>query len=249
MYTLYTICAGRGAQWTYSHRTAELADVMITARALLDGVGPTIGVQILREGNGSSGIKMAAVEQVRESWPDVIARVARSVVGIKVGEKIVGAGVSVASGILTAHHVVGNVATTITVVDHLGVAHVVDVLMKEESKDLVLLQGINAMDVLLPGDAASLRWGETVGVFGAPRGYSHSYTEGVVSHPKRKITMPLGYEIEVFQLDASVHPGNSGGPVFDRQGKLLGMSIATYGDNENLAFAIPVNVLQAFGDF
>jgi S1-C subfamily serine protease len=76
-------------------------------------------------------------------------------------------------------------------------------------------------------------------VIGNPLGLEHTLTNGIIS--ARRI-----YEGERFiQMSAPISPGNSGGPVFDRHGRVIGVSVAHLIGGQNLNFAVPVSQLQA----
>lgn len=81
--------------------------------------------------------------------------------------------------------------------------------------------------------------GETVVVMGAPRGYDHSVSAGIVSHPHRTTIDPARHENEFIQVDAPINGGNSGGPVFNLNGELIGIATWTW-DGDGLGFVTPV---------
>lgn len=86
------------------------------------------------------------------------------------------------------------------------------------------------------GDALDLRTGDRVVFIGAPEGLDFTVHEGIVSHAMRSI-LGVGY----LQIDASVNPGNSGGPLFDPQGRVVGIVSAKVMGSEGLGFALPIN--------
>ncbi|HET8757538.1 MAG TPA: trypsin-like peptidase domain-containing protein [Solirubrobacteraceae bacterium] len=95
------------------------------------------------------------------------------------------------------------------------------------------------------GDSADVEVGDPVLAIGNPFGLEDTITSGIVSARHRIITAPNGYAIDdVIQTDAAVNPGNSGGPLVDADGKVVGVNsqIATGGQTNafaGIAFAIP----------
>jgi len=81
--------------------------------------------------------------------------------------------------------------------------------------------------------------GDHVGLIGAPKGYTDSYTQGVVSHPRRAGD-PLTAVIDCFQFDAPANPGNSGGPCINEAGEVIGVDCSKWVavDTEGLAWAV-----------
>lgn len=110
----------------------------------------------------------------------------------------------------------------------------------EESPKLVALE---------LGDSSKTRVGDPVIAIGNPFGYSRTVTTGIVSALQRQITAPNGFSIDdVIQTDASVNPGNSGGPLIDARGEVVGVNsqIATGGTRGSvgIGFAVPVNTVK-----
>jgi|YNPMSStandDraft_2_1061718.scaffolds.fasta_scaffold00012_44 S1-C subfamily serine protease len=79
--------------------------------------------------------------------------------------------------------------------------------------------------------------GEEVIACGSPYGLEHTFTRGIISNKSRKI-LPL---VSSYQSDAALNPGNSGGPVIDKNFKLIGISFAGIQNAQNLNFIIPVS--------
>lgn len=88
------------------------------------------------------------------------------------------------------------------------------------------------------GDAMDLRTGDRVVFIGTPEGLDFTVHEGIVSHSIRSV-LGLGY----LQIDANVNSGNSGGPLLDPQGRIVGIVSAKVTDADGLGFALPVNYL------
>ena len=93
------------------------------------------------------------------------------------------------------------------------------------------------------GDARQLEVGDPVLAIGAPYGLEQSATQGIVSAKGR--SLPGDAVVPFIQTDAAVNPGNSGGPLFDGSGAVVGINAQIYsrsGGFQGLSFAIPINV-------
>ncbi len=115
--------------------------------------------------------------------------------------------------------------------------------------DVALLK-IESFAPLTPvefADSPSASVGQRVFAVGTPVGLKRTFTSGILSNVRRT---DLATETVVFQTDAAINRGNSGGPLFDREGRVLGVNTyATRGQN-NLGFTIPIHVaLDMVEDF
>ena len=93
------------------------------------------------------------------------------------------------------------------------------------------------------GDPAKLRPGEWVAAIGSPFGFERSVTAGIVSAVNR--TLPEESFVPFIQTDVAVNPGNSGGPLFNLQGEVVGVNSMIYSDTGSymgVSFAIPIDV-------
>ena len=93
------------------------------------------------------------------------------------------------------------------------------------------------------GDPKALRVGDPVLAIGAPFGFEQTATQGIVSAKGR--SLPGDAVVPFIQTDAAVNPGNSGGPLFDDAGRVVGINSQIYsrsGGYQGLAFAIPIDV-------
>lgn len=121
----------------------------------------------------------------------------------------------------------------------------------DEDKDLAVLKIDAPSSVLHPiptARSSDLRVGERIYSIGNPYGLSSTLTEGIVSALGRTIHSQNGRVIQgVIQTDATIHPGNSGGPLLDASGCLIGVTTAVLSNTSQglgISFAIPANTVQ-----
>ncbi|MBA3624445.1 MAG: Do family serine endopeptidase [Methylibium sp.] len=109
-------------------------------------------------------------------------------------------------------------------------------VLKIEAKDLPMVR---------LGDPASLQVGDPVLAIGAPFGFEQTATQGIVSGKGRTLPGEYSSVVPFIQTDAAVNPGNSGGPLFDGSGAVVGINAQIYsrtGGYQGLSFSIPINV-------
>jgi S1-C subfamily serine protease len=156
-----------------------------------------------------------------------------------------------AAEILTALHVVDG-AETITVRFADGTRAEATITSADEENDIAVLQPDNVPAVIVPavlGNPAALQIGSETFAVGNPFGLYGSLSNGVVSGLERSFRDP---ETEIvhtglIQIDAAVNPGNSGGPLLDRDGRVVGIVTALINPTEQHVFigiglAVPIDV-------
>lgn len=151
--------------------------------------------------------------------------------------------------ILTNNHVVAG-ATTVTVKFSNGETATAKVLGTDAIKDLAIIK-VDASDVsgitpLTPGDSSKVNIGEMAIAIGNPYGYDDTVTVGVISGLNRDIS-GSNYT-GMIQTDAALNPGNSGGPLLDANGDVIGINTAIESTSTGaygIGFAIPINVAEA----
>jgi len=163
-----------------------------------------------------------------------------------------GSGVVVDSfgDILTSLHVI-NGATRIKVTFADGTESEAEVISEMPELDLAVIQALDSPPVLFPailGNPRSMRVGDEAFVVGNPFGLYGSMTSGVISGFDRVFRAPGG-DLEIpgmIQFDAAANPGNSGGPLLNRQGHVIGIVTGLLNPTEDnffigIGFAVPID--------
>jgi S1-C subfamily serine protease len=124
----------------------------------------------------------------------------------------------------------------------------------DPSSDVALLdvEEDDELTKLEIGDSTKAEVGDPVVAIGNPFGLDRTVTTGIISAKARQIQAPNGFSIsDVLQTDAAVNPGNSGGPLLDGAGRVIGINsqIATEtGGNDGVAFAVPIETAEEVAD-
>ena len=155
--------------------------------------------------------------------------------------------------IVTNAHVVGSNETAQVRFNDTGQLIEAEVLGTDQSSDLAVLRvdpgSVDSLRVLPLADSDKVRVGDDVVAIGHPLGLDRTVTAGIVSGTGREIQAPDGFQIdEVIQTDAPINQGNSGGPLLDARGRVVGVNsqIATAGSagNVGIGFAVPANTVK-----
>ena len=156
--------------------------------------------------------------------------------------------------IVTNYHVIDG-ADSISVVFPDGSEYPATYVGGEESADVAVLKiDASGLTPVVLGDSDNLVVGETVSTIGNALGaLSFSQSSGIVSGLSRAVTYSDGTIINMLQTDCTINSGNSGGPLFDGYGRVVGITSAKYSNNgdsgdaaiENIGFAIPINDVKS----
>src|SRR4051812_38347287 len=124
------------------------------------------------------------------------------------------------------------------------------ILGLDKATDIAVVKiDAKGLPVVKLGDPSKIRVGEWVVAIGSPFGFENTVTSGIVSGTSR--SLPEGSYVPFIQTDAAVNPGNSGGPLFNMRGEVIGINSAIYsrtGGYMGLAFAIPIDVAKNVED-
>jgi S1-C subfamily serine protease len=155
--------------------------------------------------------------------------------------------------VVTNHHVIAD-ADTVEVSFSNNDSMKASIVGRDPSTDLALLKveaNSRALRPLVLGNSAALRVGDDVLAIGNPLGLERSATRGIVSAVQRPLRAPSGFTIDhVIQTDAALNRGNSGGPLMNSRGAVIGVNsaIETAGDGSQgsigIGYAVPINTVR-----
>jgi putative serine protease PepD len=159
--------------------------------------------------------------------------------------------------IVTNEHVVDG-ASKLTVTLQDGTDMEATLVGKDATTDLALLRidpGSHSLPALTLSDDSGLTIGQDVYAIGSPYQLQGTLTTGVISQLHRQITSPNGFSIsDAIQTDAELNPGNSGGPLLNARGQVIGVNAQVYGGSQSatgqatggtgLGFAIPSSTVK-----
>lgn len=215
---------------------------------LVERYGPSV-VNVSVAGSGKTGAKSAPMPGNPKGSPfeDFFRRFGPQVppeaeAPIRRGQ---GSGFIIGSDglILTNAHVIGD-ADEITVKLMDRREYSAKLVGLDEQTDVAVIK-IDAQDLpaVKIGDAKSLKIGEWVIAIGSPFGFENTVTSGIVSGKSR--SLPDGTYVPFIQTDVAVNPGNSGGPLFNMKGEVVGINSQIFsrtGGYMGLSFAIPIDL-------
>ncbi len=153
--------------------------------------------------------------------------------------------------IVTSQHVVEG-AEQVSVKFASGVRKEAEIVGEDPSTDVAIVKVDASEGVLSPltlGDSDTIGVGEPVIAIGNPLNVGISVTTGIVSGVGRPIRAPNDYTIDdAIQTDAALNPGNSGGPLLDSRGAVIGVNAqiaSESGGFEGVGFAVPINTVKS----
>jgi S1-C subfamily serine protease len=147
--------------------------------------------------------------------------------------------------VTNSHVVEGATDINITLAD--GSSFKANTIGQDKATDLALLRVLS--DINLPtahlGDSSRLQVGQIAIAIGNPYGFQNTVTAGIISALGRSLRSRTGRLIEnVIQTDAALNPGNSGGPLVDSRGQVVGINTAIIQYAQGICFAIPVDTMR-----
>jgi len=153
--------------------------------------------------------------------------------------------------IITNQHVVDG-ATSISVRFWNGKTYKAELVGSDPSTDLAVIKVDAPASVLTPlvlADSNAVAVGDNVVAIGSPFGLENTVTSGIVSALHRQMTSPNNFSIDdSIQTDAAINHGNSGGPLLNAQGQVIGVNAqieSDSGGNDGVGFAIPSNTVKS----
>ncbi|MGB0694575.1 MAG: DegQ family serine endoprotease [Rhodospirillaceae bacterium] len=154
--------------------------------------------------------------------------------------------ISEAGLIVTNNHVIEG-ADEITVILHDDTALKAELVGRDEKTDIAVLQveSDEPLPAVVMGDSESARVGDWVVAIGNPFGLGGTVTAGIISAKTRDIN--AGPYDSFIQTDASINKGNSGGPLFNMQGEVIGINTAIYspsGGSIGIGFSVPTSLAK-----
>jgi S1-C subfamily serine protease len=245
---------------TQRSRTRLAALGLIAALALGAGLGAA-AFAVLGDG-GTTVVRQVTVEgsepvaEGGQSTVQIYDRAVKSVVEIAASG---GAGRAQGSGfvydsdghIVTNQHVVAG-ASSISVSFWNGVELDAELVGTDPSTDLAVLRVDAPSGLLSPvrlADSSAVDVGDPVLAMGSPFGLEGTITSGIVSALHREMTAPNNFTIiDTIQTDAAINHGNSGGPLLDHQGRVIGVNAqieSESGGSDGVGFAIPANTVRS----
>jgi S1-C subfamily serine protease len=207
----------------------------------------------------ADGLEEAAAEPARSALvyetivPSLVVIRAGSSDGLNVGDGVLGglgAGVIVNEdgAILTARHVIAG-ASEVEVTFADGTEATAEVASEDPENDIAVLMADRPPEVIVPavlGSSSALQVGDEAFAVGHPLGLTGSLSAGVISGLERAIPIGNGQTLRgLIQFDAAVNRGNSGGPLLNRDGQVIGIVTALANPSEQgyfigIGFAVPI---------
>jgi S1-C subfamily serine protease len=219
------------------------------AFAVLDDETTTVVRQVTVEGSEPVAANELSAAEIYE-------QASRAVVEISAGG---GGGRAQGSGfvfdenghIVTNQHVVAG-SSSVSVSFWNGVELAAELVGTDPSTDLAVVRVDAPRSLLEPlslGDSSVVRVGDSVLALGSPFGLEGTLTSGIVSALHREMTAPNNFTItNTIQTDAAINHGNSGGPLLDRRGRVIGVNAqieSESGGSDGVGFAIPSNTVRS----
>ncbi len=149
--------------------------------------------------------------------------------------------------IVTNHHVIEN-AEEISVSTYDGSEYSAELIGSEEENDVAVIKINGSFTPVKTGTSSALQVGDDIMIIGNALGeLAYTFTDGIVSYLSREVTTDSGATINMFQTNAAINEGNSGGPVYNMNGEVVGIASAKYASSsiEGLGFCIPIDDVKS----
>ena len=243
----------------YQASAADPSEEQESSRELFEeytsaGAGGSDGALILDRHSMTGGSELSAEEiyvaACRSTVGVTIPGYAYNIFGQPGASAVTGTGIVLSEDgyILTNFHVIETAyenGTSILILTYEGDEYGAEVVGIETDSDLAVLKiDAEGLTAALLGDSDEMRVGQTIYTVGNPLGeLTYTMTSGIISALGRRITTDEAVIVNMFQVDAAINNGNSGGPVFNACGQVIGVVTAKYSQfgMEGLGFAIPIN--------
>ena len=153
-----------------------------------------------------------------------------------------GSGFAIGSNtVVTNAHVIGN-QNDIIVKAYSGQEYNASIYLFNEALDIAILSVDNAEFIPLEiGNCEDIKVGDDIYAIGAPRSLEYTLTKGVISNKSRTIVFN-----KYIQIDAAINSGNSGGPLLNSVGQVIGVNSMKISDAEGIGLAIPISTVTSF---
>ncbi len=191
------------------------------------------------------------VQEIADACNPYTVAIASRSAGAQSAKGKVGTGVIVSEDgyVITNYHVVED-ASSVTVYTYGGGTFSADVAGYDEVRDVAVLKlrnlGGDGLTAAVIADGRNVMTGDKVVAIGTPESlnYAWSVTVGYVSCNERNVTSDDGSRQTLIQFDAAVNPGNSGGPLINDRGEVIGIVQLKLDDSDGIGFAIPIGTVM-----
>jgi len=245
------------------NQQADLEEKLESLTEQLTSVG--LEVEDLSYTTGKNEYKVVQTSNYSNNIQTVASTVMPSVVGVRTisiqqaasyflgdsgrSQEVVGVGTGVIVSedglILTNQHVISDNPKSITVTLMDGNEYEASVIYSEESMDLAVIKiDETGLPTATLGNSDNVTVGEVTIAIGNPLGleYERSVTAGIVSALDRSIQLSqYNFATNLIQTDAAINSGNSGGPLLNSQGEVIGINTYKLSNGEGMGFAVPIN--------
>jgi S1-C subfamily serine protease len=233
--------------WT-SRIFAALGVVLVAAAVLVLATGTTFRAQPAGAQTSQTMVDENAITAIYSAASPAVVEITVTSAGIgPLGFSQAGQGsgflIDSTGNILTNNHVVDG-ATSVQVIFSDGKTVTASVIGKDPADDLAVVKvdasAVNGIKPLVLADSTGVKPGQVAIAIGSPYGLNNSIAVGVISGVNRRVD---GSSLTgMIQTDANIQPGNSGGPLLNSTGLVIGINTAFEGQGTGIGFAVPSSV-------